>query len=222
MSFKKAQKSRQRPHRERGQIAERSSLGLLEKKVDYKNRAKVFHQRQKQLKVLRKKALTKNPDEFYFKMIHKKMQEGEHWIDNPHVNDEEKISFAQRQLIETQDLNYIGWKLQIEKRKIKKLEETLQINEKRKVKNSHIYFVDSKDQITEREISETFEVNDESEKLEKELTQRQHRVSELQCVAEKMQIQRTISGDKSNERELVKKEGKNNAAIYKWKPMRKK
>lgn len=58
-----------RNHKERGQLAGRQRLGLLEKKKDYLLRAKDYHSKQKRLKVLREKALFRNPDEFYFKMI---------------------------------------------------------------------------------------------------------------------------------------------------------
>lgn len=58
-----------RNHRERGQLAGRERLGLLEKKKDYLLRAKDYHSKQRRLKALREKALFRNPDEFYFKMI---------------------------------------------------------------------------------------------------------------------------------------------------------
>jgi U3 small nucleolar RNA-associated protein 11 len=58
-----------RNHKERGQLASREKLGLLEKKKDYLQRAKDYHGKQKRLKALREKALFRNPDEFYYKMI---------------------------------------------------------------------------------------------------------------------------------------------------------
>ena len=58
-----------RNHKERGQLASRERLGLLEKKKDYVLRAKDFHSKEKRLKALREKAAQRNPDEFYFKMI---------------------------------------------------------------------------------------------------------------------------------------------------------
>lgn len=61
-----------RNHKERGQLASRERLGLLEKKKDYTLRAKDFHFKEKRLKALREKAAQRNPDEFYFKMINTK------------------------------------------------------------------------------------------------------------------------------------------------------
>lgn len=63
-----------RTYRERSQPAARKQLGLLEKKKDYKLRANDFHKKQDALKVLKEKAAFKNPDEFYYKMTHTRMQ----------------------------------------------------------------------------------------------------------------------------------------------------
>lgn len=58
-----------REHRERSQPERRQKWGLLEKHKDYVIRAKNYHSKQDRLKKLREKALNRNPDEFYFKMI---------------------------------------------------------------------------------------------------------------------------------------------------------
>lgn len=63
-----------RTYRERSQPAARRNLGLLEKKKDYKLRAKDFHRKQDALNTLKEKASFKNPDEFYYKMVHTKMK----------------------------------------------------------------------------------------------------------------------------------------------------
>ena len=59
---------KRRTHKERSQPAERRKFGLLEKKKDYVLRARDFHKKEEALKVLRKKAANRNPDEFYFAM----------------------------------------------------------------------------------------------------------------------------------------------------------
>ena len=56
-------------HKERSQPIARQSLGLLEKKKDYKIRAEYQHQKNRRLKEYKLKAALKNPDEFNTRMI---------------------------------------------------------------------------------------------------------------------------------------------------------
>lgn len=59
-----------RAHRERAQPAARvHKHGMLEKKKDYRLRARDFHRKQSQLKALRALAATRNPDEFARAMV---------------------------------------------------------------------------------------------------------------------------------------------------------
>lgn len=105
-AFRKAAKSRQREHRERSQPGFRKHLGLLEKKKDYKLRADDYRKKQEYLRALRKKALEKNPDEFYYKMTRVKLQDGVHVIKET----KEEVTPEQLKLMRTQDIKYIEMK----------------------------------------------------------------------------------------------------------------
>lgn len=66
-SWRNAVKSKE--HKERSQPIARQSLGLLEKKKDYKIRAEESHKRNKLIQNLKLQAALKNPDEFNTHMI---------------------------------------------------------------------------------------------------------------------------------------------------------
>jgi U3 small nucleolar RNA-associated protein 11 len=51
---------------------------MLEKKRDYKRRAKDYHQKSNVIKKLSEKALNRNPDEFYHKMVTSEVRDGQH------------------------------------------------------------------------------------------------------------------------------------------------
>lgn len=144
-SFRKALKSRQRNHHERSQPGFRKHLGLLEKKKDYKLRADDYHKKQNTLAALRKKALDKNPDEFYYKMINTQLKDGVHMAKK---STDEEMTEEQKKMMRTQDIKYIEMKRVAEAKKIERLKGELHLLEAEdKPKNKHTFFVDSKKEV---------------------------------------------------------------------------
>ncbi|XP_069751872.1 probable U3 small nucleolar RNA-associated protein 11 [Narcine bancroftii] len=145
-AFRKAHKSVQRNHRERSQLNYRRKLGFLEKKKDYQIRAQNYHRKQNILKVLRQKALDKNPDEFYFRMTGTKLKDGVHFISQRR----EEVTEEQLKMMKTQDLKYIEMKRIIEAKKIEQLKSELHfLDANGKLPNKHIFFCKSKKEVKE-------------------------------------------------------------------------
>ncbi|ELU03594.1 hypothetical protein CAPTEDRAFT_186148 [Capitella teleta] len=140
-SFRNAAKTNQKTHRERSQLKSRQHLGLLEKKGDYKLRAIEQHKKDATIKSLKRKALNKNPDEFYFKMVRSRLEDGVHTEETPVP----EYTDEQLRLLQTQDSNYVMYKLSTERKKIEKLKSHLHLlDAKNKPQNKHIVFVESK------------------------------------------------------------------------------
>lgn len=117
-------------------------MGLLEKKKDYKLRAEDYHKKQNTISALRKKALDKNPDEFYFKMINTQLQDGVHVAKK---DTEEVMTEEQKKMMRTQDIKYVEMKRVAEAKKIERLKGELHLlDADSKQKNKHTFFVDSK------------------------------------------------------------------------------
>ncbi|CEP18573.1 hypothetical protein [Parasitella parasitica] len=132
-----------RNHKERGQTAGREKFGLLEKKKDYLLRAKDYHGKQNKLKAMREKALFRNPDEFYFKMINTQTKGGVHIQKRNEELPDEMV-----QLMKTQDKEYIKYQRDLNDGKNSDDEEDSDEEEKpaKKNKSNHIVFVDSEKQ----------------------------------------------------------------------------
>nr|CAH7746088.1 unnamed protein product [Callosobruchus chinensis] len=232
--WKKAAKAHQKTHKERHQPEERQHLGLLEKKKDYQRRAKDYNEKKTTLKLLRKRALNKNPDEFYHHMINSKIDDGRHFEKETEPED----TTEQIQLMRTQDLKYIVTKRTQELKKIEKLQAQLHLTSVEVTKkNKHIYYdKEAKKQAEERSLQhlmdqELPDVNehmlaksaDKRKALYKELSKRIERERELAVVQQKIEAARAIENKKSLLKpKRVKKGTKDRAPIYVWKYERKK
>jgi len=170
MSLNKASKSQSKPYRERHQPQDRSHLGFLEKKKDYKLRADDYNNKKQVLKHLRKKALNKNPDEFYFHMSNSKTVDGGLHRDLVSKKTKDKSETAkakdQIRLMQTQDYKYVSMRRVMEQRKIEKLKGALHLldktdNSDTRPLNTHTVFVNDDTEKKNLDLAERFNTTKE-------------------------------------------------------------
>ncbi|NXN09383.1 UTP11 protein, partial [Indicator maculatus] len=100
-----------------------------------------YHKKQNALRALQKKALDKNPDEFYFKMIRSQLQDGVHVVKQP----KDEVTPEQMKLMRTQDIKYVETKRVAEAKKIERLKSELHLlDAEGKSPNKHLFFLDSR------------------------------------------------------------------------------
>mmetsp|Transcript_47321 Transcript_47321/g.54511 ORF Transcript_47321/g.54511 Transcript_47321/m.54511 type:complete len:239 (-) Transcript_47321:113-829(-) len=111
-----------RTYRERAQPEARQGLGFLEKKKDYRVRAKDFHKKEKAIGKLRAKAAFKNQDEFYHRMSNA------HLENSQHVSDQKKMfSKEELEIMKTQDQKIVGMKYAMASKQKDKLQANLHL-----------------------------------------------------------------------------------------------
>ncbi|CAL9123264.1 unnamed protein product [Musa textilis] len=143
-----------RTHKERAQPQERKKFGLLEKHKDYVLRARAFHQKEDTLRRLREKAASRNPDEFYFKMVNTRMVDGIH---RP-KSEANEYTPEELMLMKTQDIGYVLQKLQSEKKKIERLNSALHTLD-HQPENKHVFYAEDREEAKEIQ-SKQFEKRD--------------------------------------------------------------
>lgn len=144
-----------RIHKERSQPLERVARhGLLEKKQDYKQRAKHFNRKTARIKLLREKGSFRNPDEFYFAMQNASTRDGvvRRVVDKA-ARDAVPLgnrSRDERLLAETQDSRYVTHKLSVEDGRISTLKKRLHfVGAAQRAERKHVIFVDDDDEVDE-------------------------------------------------------------------------
>lgn len=230
--WKKASKANQKVHKERHQPEERKHLGLLEKKKDYVKRASDYNEKQQTLRLLRKRALNKNPDEFYHHMINSKIENGMHF----EKDTEEEDTPDQIKLMRTQDLKYITCKRTQETRKIEKLQAQLHLTDvSEKQYKKHVYFSENfgtdynKEESVGSKIIPDIDVEaltaaaKKKKNMYKELSKRINREKELAVIQQKIELNKQLENKKNVlPPKRLRKGNKERAAVYVWKYERKK
>lgn len=218
-----------RAHKERSQPHDRQKFGILEKHKDYVVRAKAYHKKEETLRVLKEKAASRNPDEFYFKMMNSRV------VDGVHRKTVQKNEYTpdETMLINTQDSNYVLHKIQTEKKEIEKLSSTLHFLDKKPC-NKHKYFADDREEAKEiqlrlSQMKKSSPVVEVPGKIKrkiassyKQLEAHKVRLAELENVYNEMNLQKELQ-KKGTKRKLREDELVNPTSkpVYKWKMERK-
>ena len=140
-----------RKYRERGQLEHRKRLGFLEKKKDYKIRAEDYHEKEKKYKNLKEAARTRNPDEFYHKMIKAKI------IDGEHVQFPDDKNLEQKLVTNTQFINLVNFKKSQLEKEAEKMKVRLQLNKnifEGGNKSKHTLYYEDEDEFLEEQQKE--------------------------------------------------------------------
>ncbi|XP_054163052.1 probable U3 small nucleolar RNA-associated protein 11 [Oppia nitens] len=247
-SLKRAIKSRQRLHKERHQPDFRKHLGYLEKKKDYKQRANDFQKKEKAYKLMRQKVLDKNSEEFHFHMIRSQLKDGVHYEMR---DDDKELTAEEKQLMQTQDINYIQQKRIIELKKIEKLRQNLHLIDCEKPsKNKHYFFVDNKKEkknfdfakrlnTSEELLKMGYNISNSDQLMDKidekdikniahlrnksyqQLERRIERLKFLDLLYQKMDIKKKLLNKKEEKPKSVSKGSTTKAPQFKWKSERK-
>ena len=229
-----------RAHKERAQPSLRASKhGLLEKKSDYKLRARNRNKKRLQIKLLREKAALRNPDEFYYGMISSTTDSGRvRRLRNESEHDAIPIANRtkdQRLLAETQDSRYVSVKCGRERGRLEKLQKGLHlVSMAPNTKRQHILFAEdedeaedisktktnpkkpSSDQTDELTPRERKRLQKEQNKAYKEMEQRTERYSKLSTVLNDMSLDKKLLS--KGRRKILKKADPATGApaVYKW------
>ena len=148
-------------HKERSQPTKRKHLGILEKKKDYKERAVDYHRKEDRLKVMKEKASSRNPDEFYFGMHSSAVKDGKHVRSS--FEDDRNLSPELIALMKNQDLSYVRMKKQSDQKKAERLQASLHLLDDggksagKGRSRKHTIFVDSKEEAERFDVAEHFQ-----------------------------------------------------------------
>lgn len=145
-------------YRERGQSEDRAHLGLLEKKKDYKQRARDFHRKQDAIHALEVKAAFRNPDEFYHKMIRTRKRDGKHIS----LDSDLPPTLAEKLDLQTSDIAYLTMRKTMEGRKVDEMKGRMSMAREvdaQEMRRKHTVFVDSPNDAAQFDEAQYFETD---------------------------------------------------------------
>lgn len=142
---------KRKTHKERSQPAARHKFGLLEKKKDYLQRARNHQQQENTLQVLREKAETKNPDEFYQAMQRDHMHGGP---------TRKRLNNKEADHLKSQDLLHVQLAASKHTKRLERMQQDLHFIGA-PVQNQHTIFVDSPAAVRDFRAAEYFQTDEE-------------------------------------------------------------
>ncbi|KAK6588933.1 hypothetical protein RS030_283703 [Cryptosporidium xiaoi] len=217
-----------RVHLERATPAKRLRFGILERKKDYKLRAIRYHEKENLFKSLSEKARTRNPDEFDFKMVNSRMENGRYTKINGGKEGKfssqslSSMNSAERKLAESQNMTYVNYRRSIDESKIKRMEKELTLFGENFERN-HTFFSDD-----DSEEKDKYKTNNADEYLSngiiKNLTKSYRimnnikaRADSLRKVSNHLELQKNMQSSE-RKRKIINSDGKTEII---WHPKRK-
>ncbi|VDL57305.1 unnamed protein product [Hymenolepis diminuta] len=241
-SFKNIQKRNARLHKERSQPAARAKFGALPKRKDFVLRSRDSESKRNKIIELKRKALTKNEDEFYFAMHNSAFSQERGHIplnNEKHYTDEDLKDMLSR------DLCYLRRELTIELKKIRNLEARFNLLPadptvtNKRLKPKHTLFAQSVEEA--RAIRASFQesvvptqiagnvktdVAEEIMNLQaagyKELSERMKRADLLKLAIRKREAKDKLIKHANLKHKVVRKGNKNRAPVYNFERRRRK
>ncbi|CAH8642535.1 unnamed protein product [Dicrocoelium dendriticum] len=254
-SFKNAQKRYSKTHKERSQVctiyhleflARKSTASWIpSKKEGFCDKSKVCliydlicprdkEKKQQKLKELRRQALTKNTDEFYFNMCNSKFD-----AERGHIplNSETKYSEVFLKSTLSMSIVQLRFELQKELAKIRRLEATTSlaygdpISRTKSTQPTHIFFAEDKSEASELRASlssklDTLTCSTDVSLLEErrnvyvELQDRLHRAQAISTILKKREAKQALIRNPARRYKVVAKETKTAAPVYQFEPLR--
>ncbi|CAL8083966.1 unnamed protein product [Calicophoron daubneyi] len=233
-SFKNIQKRYARTHKERSQPEHRQRLGLLPKKKDFVLRARDKEKKQEKIKDLRRKALTKNEDEFYFNMCNSTFD-----VEKGHIPLNCAVTHSEEEVRSLLSLSVIQLRHELQKEvsKIRKLESSVNLihgefsRKSAKGPQKHVYFADTKAEAEEIYATARPCLDNQAEPLEidiledrqaaySELEQRLRRAEVINLMLKKREAKQKLTRNIGRKYKVVAKETKNAAPVYQFDQVR--
>ncbi|KAM7533383.1 hypothetical protein Aperf_G00000124561 [Anoplocephala perfoliata] len=241
-SFKNIQKRNARLHKERSQPSARAKLGALPKKKDFILRSRDSEAKRNRIIELKRKALTKNQDEFYFAMHNSSFSQEKGHIP---LNNDKEYSDADLKEMLNRDIVYLRRELTIEMKKIRDMESRFNllpadptvtnkrlrpkgtifaesIEEARAIKSSF------QDSIVPTQIPGSVKASDAEEIMDlqaagyKELAERMKRADLLKLAIKRREAKDKLMKNANLKHKVIRKGNQNHAPLYKFERRRRK